>query len=103
MLPFRRQRVPCAPTRANRPRQQSVQCLCRGTPRAAGGTHGPAGVCLPVRGPGAVAGHAVPGWTQQRQDEQRPGRPEFGPDMAALWRAPSDNVLMVKVSYWLSR
>jgi hypothetical protein len=42
-------------------------------------------------------------WTQQRQDEQRPGRPEFGPDMAALWRAPSDNVLMVKVSYWLSR
>jgi len=45
----------------------------------------------------------LPGWTQQRQNEQRPGRPEFGPDMAALWRAPSDNVLMVKVSDWLSR
>ena len=27
----------------------------------------------------------------------------FGPDLTSMFGAPSDNVVMVKVSYWLSR
>jgi hypothetical protein len=42
-------------------------------------------------------------WTQDREHTARAGRLELGPDASTLWRAPSDNVLMVKVSYWLSR
>ena len=42
-------------------------------------------------------------WTQTREDETGVGRLAFGPDTAELWRTPSDNVFMVKVSYWFSR
>jgi hypothetical protein len=42
-------------------------------------------------------------WTQQREDEQGPGRLAFGPDLTDMFGAPSDNVVMVKVSYWFSR
>jgi hypothetical protein len=42
-------------------------------------------------------------WTQQREDEQGPGRLAFGPDVTSMFSAPSDNVVMVKVSYWFSR
>lgn len=42
-------------------------------------------------------------WTQQREDEDGAGRVAFGPDVRRMFHAPSDNVLMVKVSYWLSR
>jgi hypothetical protein len=42
-------------------------------------------------------------WTQQRQDTARPGQFDLGRDLTSMWRAPGDNVLMVKLSYWLSR
>jgi hypothetical protein len=42
-------------------------------------------------------------WTDDRQDTQWPGRLALGQDLSALWRAPGDDVFMVKVSYWLSR
>ena len=42
-------------------------------------------------------------WTQQREDEEGPGRLAFGPDLTSMFSAPGDNVLMVKVSYFLSR
>ena len=42
-------------------------------------------------------------WTQQREDEEGPGRLAFGPDLTSMFGAPSDNVLMLKVSYWFSR
>ena len=42
-------------------------------------------------------------WTQNRQDEERRGRLDFGRDASALWRAPGDNIFMIKVSYWISR
>ena len=42
-------------------------------------------------------------WTQQRQDLARPGQFAFGSDLSSMVRAPSDNVVMIKVSYWLSR
>jgi uncharacterized protein YkuJ len=41
-------------------------------------------------------------WTDQRQHDH-PGPMRLGSDLSDLWRAPSDNVVMVKVSYWLSR
>ena len=42
-------------------------------------------------------------WTQQREDEEGPGRLAFGPDLNSMFSAPGDNVLMMKVSYFLSR
>jgi hypothetical protein len=42
-------------------------------------------------------------WTQQREDEEGPGRLAFGPELTRMFSAPSDNVVMVKVSYWFSR
>ena len=42
-------------------------------------------------------------WTQQREDDEGPGRLAFGPDINSMFSAPGDNVLMVKVSYFLGR
>jgi hypothetical protein len=42
-------------------------------------------------------------WTQQREDQARPGRFDFSADVSSLMRAPADNVVMVKVSYWFTR
>ncbi|HXV85197.1 MAG TPA: DUF5916 domain-containing protein [Gemmatimonadales bacterium] len=40
-------------------------------------------------------------WQQGREEEDRLGRLHLGPDLRALWNAPSQNVFIVKVSYWL--
>jgi Domain of unknown function (DUF5916) len=42
-------------------------------------------------------------WTDQRQDVRNPGTFRLGRDARDLFRAPADDVLMVKVSYWVSR
>jgi hypothetical protein len=42
-------------------------------------------------------------WTQQRQDETHPGNFALGRDAGVLFRAPADDVFMVKVAYWLTR
>jgi hypothetical protein len=42
-------------------------------------------------------------WTQQRQDLTSPGDLAFGRDIDALASAPADDVVMVKVTYWLGR
>ncbi len=42
-------------------------------------------------------------WTEQRRDFSHPGRFSLGRDTRALFRAPADDVLLVKVAYWLSR
>lgn len=42
-------------------------------------------------------------WTEQREDFRDPGDFAFGRDARALFGAPADDVLLVKVSYWLSR
>ena len=42
-------------------------------------------------------------WTDERQDTRWPGRLALSQDVSALWRAPRDDVFMVKMSYWLSR
>jgi hypothetical protein len=42
-------------------------------------------------------------WTQLREDEVSDGQFAFNRDIAKLMRAPSDNVFMVKMSYWFSR
>jgi uncharacterized protein DUF5916/cellulose/xylan binding protein with CBM9 domain len=42
-------------------------------------------------------------WTEQRENSRDPGTFALGRDARALFRAPPDDVFMVKVSYWLSR
>jgi hypothetical protein len=42
-------------------------------------------------------------WTQQRYDGAWPGDFNFGRDFGTLFRSPSDNVFLIKVSYWLGR
>lgn len=42
-------------------------------------------------------------WTQQREDYETEGRFAFGHDVRSMFRAPGDNVLMVKMAYWFSR
>jgi hypothetical protein len=42
-------------------------------------------------------------WTQQREDETGSGRFAFNEDISSLMRAPSDNVFMLKMSYWFAR
>jgi hypothetical protein len=42
-------------------------------------------------------------WTENRRDAARPGDYSFGRDMADLFTAPPDDVLMVKVSWWMGR
>ena len=39
-------------------------------------------------------------WTQQRQDRTGTGDFDLGDDVNALFTAPADDVVMVKVSYW---
>jgi hypothetical protein len=42
-------------------------------------------------------------WTQQRQDETRPGVFLLGRDLRSTFSASADDVLMVKVTYWFQR
>jgi hypothetical protein len=42
-------------------------------------------------------------WTQRREDLADPGHFAFGRDARALFGAPADDILMVKVTYWFSR
>lgn len=42
-------------------------------------------------------------WTQQREDEGGPGLLAFGPDLSSILGAPSDNVVMIRISCWCSR
>jgi len=42
-------------------------------------------------------------WTRQQQDLAHPGDFSLGRDAEALWSAPSDNVFLIKMAYWLGR
>jgi hypothetical protein len=42
-------------------------------------------------------------WTQQRENNEADGPFSLNRGMSRLMRAPSDNVFMVKLSYWLGR
>ena len=42
-------------------------------------------------------------WTEQRFDDGRPGTLSFGRDLGDALTAPPDDVLMVKVSWWIGR
>jgi len=39
-------------------------------------------------------------WTEQRYDGAHPGQLDLGRDTRALFRAPPDDVFLVKISYW---
>ena len=42
-------------------------------------------------------------WTEQRQDLAHPGQFVLGRDVRGLFRAPADDVLLVKIAYWFQR
>jgi hypothetical protein len=42
-------------------------------------------------------------WSQQRRDDAYPGQFDLGRDIGGAFTAPSDNVLAVKMTYWLGR
>ena len=42
-------------------------------------------------------------WTQRRQDQAHPGDFELGRDASRLFHAPSDDIFLVKVAWWLGR
>ena len=42
-------------------------------------------------------------WTEQRQDFARPGEFNLGADLRSMFSAKPDDVVMVKMSYWLGR
>jgi hypothetical protein len=42
-------------------------------------------------------------WTQSRNDSEEVGSFRFGPSLGRLFDARADNILLLKISYWLSR
>jgi hypothetical protein len=42
-------------------------------------------------------------WTQDRQDFSNPGRFSAGHDISRLFTAPANNILLVRMAYWLGR
>jgi len=42
-------------------------------------------------------------WTQRRQDGSHPGDSALGRDARVLFRAPADDVFMVKLAWWIGR
>jgi hypothetical protein len=42
-------------------------------------------------------------WTREQQDTSDPGRPAFGRDARRLWSAPGDDVILMKIAYWIGR
>ena len=42
-------------------------------------------------------------WTEQREDTAHPGQFVFGRDLGGVFRAPADDVLLVKIAYWFNR
>jgi hypothetical protein len=40
-------------------------------------------------------------WAQSRSDSEQVGDMDVGRDLDALFRAPADNVFLVKINYWL--
>ena len=42
-------------------------------------------------------------WTQNRQDFSNPGQFSTGRDIAKLFTAPANNILLVRLAYWLGR
>jgi hypothetical protein len=42
-------------------------------------------------------------WTEQREDAAHPGEFTFGRDVAGIFRAPADDVILFKIAYWFQR
>ena len=42
-------------------------------------------------------------WTRQQQDSSNPGTFTLGSDTSALFSAPGDDILLVKLAYWIGR
>ena len=42
-------------------------------------------------------------WTEQREDDRRPGQFRLRRDLGSTFSAPGDDVLMFKLAYWFQR
>ena len=42
-------------------------------------------------------------WTEQREDDARPGRFALGRDVRGVFGAPADDVILFKIAYWFQR
>jgi hypothetical protein len=42
-------------------------------------------------------------WTEQREDLTNPGEFRFGRDASALFRAPANDIFLLKIAYWMGR
>jgi len=42
-------------------------------------------------------------WTRYQRDESRPGTFALGRDARAMFSAPADDVVLVKMAYWIGR
>jgi hypothetical protein len=42
-------------------------------------------------------------WTRQQQDAANPGDFSMGRDVAALFSSPGDDIVLVKLAYWIGR
>jgi hypothetical protein len=42
-------------------------------------------------------------WTEQREDLSNPGHFSFNRDASALFRAPANDIVLVKIAYWIGR
>ena len=42
-------------------------------------------------------------WTEQRQDDARPGTFAFRHDFGQVFAAPADDVILFKIAYWFNR
>jgi hypothetical protein len=42
-------------------------------------------------------------WTQQREDNTHPGEFAFRRDFRTLFAAPGDDIVLMKVSYWIRK
>ena len=42
-------------------------------------------------------------WTEQREDVANPGEFSFRRDASALFRAPANDIFLVKIAYWIGR
>ena len=47
--------------------------------------------------------HDVFVWTEQREDDARPGTFAFGHDFGQVFAAPADDVILFKIAYWFNR
>jgi hypothetical protein len=42
-------------------------------------------------------------WTEQREDDARPGQFALRRDVGGVFAAPADDIILFKIAYWFQR